>query len=239
MMRKAIQIGILVVLGVVSGAISLVAYYCILFEQAATNTFQSINRPCDTDKPCGTLADVNQTLATIRGTFGQVEIAANHENRQLTTLDAQERALFSNLQGTLSDARETLNGARDLTSAASGTLGGVNQTLGATRTALGAIADDGESLKTRLDDPEIDDLLTALRGRVNDPKLDALLRNLGTTTAHVASISGTADQVFTKATKSYLHPSKHRIVRAAHAIEPYAPLTVKTLSCALVPGACL
>lgn len=53
-------------------------------------TIQAVNRPCGTGAPCGTLADVAKTLGTIRGTAGQVEIAANHENRRLTTLDAQE-----------------------------------------------------------------------------------------------------------------------------------------------------
>lgn len=61
-------------------------------------TLDSVNRPCATaatgSKPCGTLADVNRTLATVRGTFGQIEVAARHENRNLTTLDQQEAQLY-------------------------------------------------------------------------------------------------------------------------------------------------
>lgn len=63
-----------------------------------TATLDSVNRPCATaatgSKPCGTLADVNRTLATVRGTFGQIEVAARHENRNLTTLDQQEAQLY-------------------------------------------------------------------------------------------------------------------------------------------------
>jgi len=246
-MRRVFVFSILAVIMIVGVSVAAIGWYAVQFLRAATDsaheataTMQAVNRPCGVMRlPCGTLADVNQTLRTVRGTFGQVEVAANHEDQQLTTLDRQERALFDGLSGTISDARETIRGAQGLTSDVSVTLGGVNDTLGATRTALGAIADDGVSLRKRIDDPQIDALLRSMRGRIDAPQIDALLRNFNTTTAHVASMSGTADQVFTKATKSYLHPSKHRIVRAAHAAEPYVPLTVKTLSCALVPGSCL
>lgn len=73
-----------------------------------------INRDCGTkdaqgkDLPCGTLADVNRTLATARGTFGQIEIAAYHENKNLTTLDRQEAALFSDTHDTLASLNSTI-----------------------------------------------------------------------------------------------------------------------------------
>lgn len=57
-------------------------------------TVDRLNAGCE-PAPCGTLADVNRTLGTIRGTFGQIEVAANHENRNLTTLDQQELTLFN------------------------------------------------------------------------------------------------------------------------------------------------
>ena len=60
---------------------------------AANATLASVNRLC-APGPCGLLADTAKTLNTVRGTFGQVEIAANHENRNLSTLDAQEAQLF-------------------------------------------------------------------------------------------------------------------------------------------------
>jgi hypothetical protein len=72
----------------------------------ATTTLDNINRLCHeasdegVDKPCGTLADVNRTLATVRGTFGQIEIAAHHEDRNLSTLDAQEAQLYADFHAT-------------------------------------------------------------------------------------------------------------------------------------------
>jgi len=65
---------------------------------------KTINQPCGDDKPCGTLADVAKTLNTVRGTFGQIEVAANHEDRNLTTLDAQEATLFADTHRTFMDA---------------------------------------------------------------------------------------------------------------------------------------
>lgn len=67
-------------------------------------TLQTVNRPCGTSKPCGTLADVAKTLNTIRRTAGQAEIAAAHENRNLFTLDAQEATLFGAVHETLQNA---------------------------------------------------------------------------------------------------------------------------------------
>ena len=60
-------------------------------------------------RKCGTLADVNRTLHTIRGTFGQIEVAAKHENAQLTKLDSQEKTLFDgNSLEVIDGARETI-----------------------------------------------------------------------------------------------------------------------------------
>ena len=64
-------------------------------------TLDAINRPCSMTAPCGTLADIDRTLATARGALGQVEVAAKHENSQLSTLEAQERTLYGDLHSTL------------------------------------------------------------------------------------------------------------------------------------------
>lgn len=53
----------------------------------------SINRTC-LPGPCGTLSDINKTLGTFRLTAGQIEVAANHEDKNLSTLDSQELSLF-------------------------------------------------------------------------------------------------------------------------------------------------
>lgn len=81
----------------------------------ALATLDGVNRPCNVwvevpsaaadegvqvTKPCGTLADVNRTLATVRGTVGQIEVAARHENSNLTNLDAQEKQLYTDVHTT-------------------------------------------------------------------------------------------------------------------------------------------
>lgn len=66
----------------------------------AGDTLDLVNAPCGTTKPCGTLADANRTLATVRGTFGQIEVAANHEDKNLSTLDAQEAQLYLDFHAT-------------------------------------------------------------------------------------------------------------------------------------------
>lgn len=53
----------------------------------------------DSVMPCGMFADTAQTLSTVRGAFGQFEIAAAHENKNLTNLDKQEKTLFDNVNG--------------------------------------------------------------------------------------------------------------------------------------------
>ena len=71
-------------------------------------TLVEVNRPCGGGKPCGTLADVAKTLGTLRGTAGQIEIAANHEDERIGILDAQEDALFADAHGTLGSANMAL-----------------------------------------------------------------------------------------------------------------------------------
>jgi hypothetical protein len=60
----------------------------------AKQTLATVNQPCGGGKPCGTLADVAKTLNTVRGTFGQVEIAANRFDQHDGALYEQETALY-------------------------------------------------------------------------------------------------------------------------------------------------
>jgi ABC-type transporter Mla subunit MlaD len=71
-------------------------------------TIDLFNAPC-APAPCGAIANLNKTMATVRGTFGQVEVAANHEDRNLDTLDAQEAALFADFHGTATRANTSLD----------------------------------------------------------------------------------------------------------------------------------
>jgi hypothetical protein len=58
-------------------------------------TVALVNAPC-VPGPCGTVADTNKTLASVRGTFGQIEIAANDFNKNETHFYEQEDVLFAN-----------------------------------------------------------------------------------------------------------------------------------------------
>lgn len=72
------------------------------------SSIDRVNAAC-VPGPCGTIADVGKTLNTVRGTFGQIEFAANHEDRNLTTLDRQEAALFADFHGTATRANTSLD----------------------------------------------------------------------------------------------------------------------------------
>lgn len=83
----------------------------------ANATLETVSRPCPTAHqfvPCGTLADIAKTLDPIRGAAGQIEIAAYHEDRQLGTLDQQERDLFSDVNQTLINTNKTVQDSDDL-----------------------------------------------------------------------------------------------------------------------------
>ena len=90
----------------------------------ATTTLTGLNRPCNVHVdladegstlsprvplPCGTLADVNRTLATVRGTFGRIEVAANHEDKNLTSLDAQEAQLYADTHASITSFNSLLS----------------------------------------------------------------------------------------------------------------------------------
>ena len=53
--------------------------------------------------PCGTLADTNRTLATLRGTSGQVEIALGQFNKHEGDLFTQESAAYSHMDKSVVD----------------------------------------------------------------------------------------------------------------------------------------
>lgn len=76
---------------------------------SATTTLNTLNRGCGGGHPCGTLADIAKTLGTIRQTSGQVEIAAIHENKNLSVLDEQEKVLFLDTHHTFLAAQTTIN----------------------------------------------------------------------------------------------------------------------------------
>jgi uncharacterized phage infection (PIP) family protein YhgE len=158
----------------------------------AGGTLDSINRLCpgvaDPAKPCGVLADLNRTMATIRGATGQVEIAARHENAQLTTIDAQEASLAADLHTVLTAGAGTANAASTTLSAA---------TL-AIQKGTDAIA---------AEQPSLDALIKAATTTVANPDVPILIH-------HAAGITASGDEIAKDAADKlhqYTHPNKKKV----------------------------
>lgn len=66
-------------------------------------TNHRLNDPCSDRGACGTLADVNRTLATIRGTSGQVETGLLRFNGHSDELFTQERLTYANVNRAVAD----------------------------------------------------------------------------------------------------------------------------------------
>jgi hypothetical protein len=62
--------------------------------------------------PCGLLPDITDVLHTTRGTLGVFEVAGNHWNKNLTTVDAQETTLFNDVHTTFTNANAKLTDPR-------------------------------------------------------------------------------------------------------------------------------
>jgi hypothetical protein len=69
-------------------------------------TIALVNHPC-APGPCGTVADIGKTLNTFRGTAGEIEIAAHHEDSNLGTLDIQETQLFQHTDSVVTGLAKT------------------------------------------------------------------------------------------------------------------------------------
>jgi ABC-type transporter Mla subunit MlaD len=109
-------------------------------------TLDIVNRQCG-KQPCGTLADVAKTLNTVRGTFGQIEVAANHEDKQLATLDAQERTMFGNVNDMVTAANSSVGHFDALITSPD-----VTKTLANVNVSTAAIADSSKQADAILTD---------------------------------------------------------------------------------------
>lgn len=175
----------------------------------ANQTFDTINRDCGGGHSCGTLADVAKTLNTVRGTFGQIEVAANHEDKNLATLDRQELTLFADMHSTAVQAQSTLAGVNQTAQAASTALQTANGSIAAAQPLLEA------ATRTTTD----------LDKAVNNPAIHQ-------TAAHVESITASGDKIAADAAfeaDKLTHPTKVKltfwvivqsIIKYIHSIEP-------------------
>ena len=207
-------------------AAPMVYFACVALHQwgtagtEASKTFETLNRNCDGGKEaCGTLADVNQTLHTIRSTFGQIETAAKHEDSQLGTLDKQERTLFNDLHGIAGDARKALSGVTDLTKVTTGAIQTTQTTIGDAQAPLA-------SLKAFLDTS--DALAKSAQKRIDDKHIDILMQHLDGTVTHLDGATGDVQTVFDRVAKPT--PCKGRwcwviktgqIISAAHDVPEF------------------
>jgi glutamate mutase epsilon subunit len=155
-------------------------------------TLDEINRPCGGHASCGTIADFNRTLATLRGTLGIVEIAAKHENAQLYALDAQERILYSDLHATLLAGQTTLGRSADL-------LATLNQTGKDTQPV---IAEAHTSLA------KLTESLENMNKLIADPAIPATIHSAQTIAANTASATGHLDAA-SKDAQTWLHGVLH------------------------------
>jgi len=155
-------------------------------------TLENINRECGAGKPCGTLADVAKTLNTMRMTVGAVEIAANHEDRNLATLDRQEADLFAGTHTALAGVNGELTAAQEATKALTGTanaatvtLAGAGTTITSLQPRLEAVLGDSDALLMRVTSTvgDADNLFTS-------PDVKRRLSNFAGMTANLDASTG-------------------------------------------------
>lgn len=146
-----------------------------------TLTLKEINRPCSGNSninPCGTIADLHKTLGTVRGTFGQIEIAANHESKNLTKLDSQEEILFN-------DTHKTLLSSNDTLISLTNTLNTINDSSKEIKPLL---------LSTTNTMDEFGRVINKTNTKLDDPTIGSILTNIDSTTKHIDSISEKIDR---------------------------------------------
>lgn len=105
-------------------------------DQASANLRDAsaeIVRPCGGGAPCGTLADVNRTLGSIRLAAGQVTAASERERGQLDQANQQETTIALTAEGDLNRLGDAIDGVNGLVrnSDLTGSLKSLNTSLGA------------------------------------------------------------------------------------------------------------
>jgi hypothetical protein len=150
-------------------------------------TLESINRPCGTKQPCGTLADVSKTLGTIRGAAGQIEVAANHEDKRIAVIDLQEATIYRNTNASLLQLREDLRTA--------------NTTIAGLQPVFVGLGKDAAALQVTTE---------SANALIANPQIPVILNNTAAATGNVSQAAGhleaaTAD--VQHAVHAALHPT--------------------------------
>jgi chromosome segregation ATPase len=161
-------------------------------------TLDEINRPCSQQASCGTIADINRTLAPLRSAIGQIEVAARHENAQLSTLDAQERTLYTDLHTTLVAGQTTLGRSADLLTTANTTVQGLQPVLVESEIAVAQLQTTLDSVNTLVKDPALTATLKAVQA--TSEQTAATMSNVNKTSSDVKD-----------AVHAYLHPTWFKV----------------------------
>jgi hypothetical protein len=159
--------------------------------------------------PHGTITMMDEDVGAAKSLIIHADLAARHEQQQLTTWDARGATLFSNLDGGVTDLRTTVNAAAQTANAATATLSEGQRTLAALQPVL------GQSSATVAD-------------------FDALLKDqaIHRTFDHVESITASGDRIAADAAieaDKFTHPQKKKLtfwggfytaVEWLHKVEP-------------------
>lgn len=203
-MTRALQVAHLALILCGVGLCAFVAYLAYGVTREVDQTLETVNRPCATGKPCGTLADFAKTLNTVRLTFGQVEIAANHEDRNLSTLDAQEQALFAATQKTLQNAQGALGTAQTA-------IASIQSDAAAARPVIASLSGITEQVPITLNDLDSTETaattaIQSLNAKITDPRLNEILTSSQQITWNASEVTFDATRVADDATKKYFTP---------------------------------
>jgi hypothetical protein len=147
--------------------------------------------------PHGTIAMTDEDVGAAKSLIIHADLAARHEQQQLTTWDARGAVLFANLNGGVTDLRatvnaltQTANAATGSAQAAAGALAGVERTVAAAQPLLS----------------HSDAVVVDLDRRVNDPRVDALLADMHSEMVSANAITADARRVADDATAKYFKP---------------------------------
>jgi hypothetical protein len=120
--------------------------------------------------PCGTLADVAKTLGTIRGAAGQIEVAANHEDKRIAVLDGQEATIYRNTNASLLQLREDLRTA--------------NTTIAGLQPVFVGLTKDAAAVEVTTE---------SARALIANPQIPVILNNTAAATGSVSQAAGHLD----------------------------------------------
>jgi hypothetical protein len=133
-------------------------------------TLDVINRPCGNHAACGTLADVAKTLGTIRGAAGQIEVAANHEDKRIAVIDGQETQIYLDTHQSLEQLRVDLKTA--------------NTSIAAVQPVLAGLGRDAQALQVTTE---------SVNTLVANPQIPVILNNTAAATGNVKDAAGHLD----------------------------------------------